>query len=152
MWMLQWFGQDKKVWTTRPVVSSHSWYPYSIINKKWCVLNLCIIPYFFWCLSLSFPFCLCLSLSLSLFMALSPSVSLSLTLSLSPHRVCSGRLPLTCSPVHPQICCSDQLSSLLKPGPETPRLWTEKANKQTFSSREGKRTHKPKNTRIKCPL
>ena len=63
-----------------------------------------------------FPF-LFLSLSLSAFVSLFVLffLFLSFSLSLSSHRVCSGTLTLTCSPVHPQICCSDQLSSPLKP-------------------------------------
>ena len=77
---------------------------------------------------------------------------LSLTLSLSPYRVCSGRLKLTCSPVHQQICCSDQLFFRLKPGPNKLRLWTEKTKRKSIPSRERKTTRKPKKTKIRRPL
>ena len=93
-----------------------------------------------------FPF-LFLSVSVSLFLCLFMFLSLSLSHSLSPQQVCSRRLTLTCSPVNPQICCSNQLSSPLKQGHDTPRQWTERAKSQTISSREGKTTHKPKNTK-----
>ena len=98
---------------------------------------------------------LSLTVSVSVYVSLSLSVSfsfcLSLSHSLSPHRVCSGRLTLTCIPVHPPICCSDQLSSRLKPGRDTLRLRTEKMKRQTISSRLKKSTYKPKNAKIKCP-
>ena len=92
-------------------------------------------------LSHCFGFFLCLFLSLSFFL------SLSLLLFLSPHRVFSGRLGLTCSPVHQQICCSNQLSSALKPVSNT--LTLSKTKRQTIPSREGKTTHKTENTKIR---
>ena len=150
-WMLPWFGLDKDVWTTTPVVSSHS--GISLFNQQQRMMrfqplhhSLCLLINFFF-----FPF-LSLSVSVSISFSVSFSFCFSLSHSLSPYYVHSGRLTITCSPVHPQICCSDQLSSPLKSGPDTSRLWTEKAKRHTISSKEGKRTPKPKNTKIKRPV
>ena len=101
-----------------------------------------------------FPFLSSPSVFVSLFVlvTLFPSPSLSHSRYLTPYRVCSGRLKLTCCPVHQHICCSDQLSFPLKAGPNTLRLWTEKKKKKTIPSRERKTTPKPKNTKIRRPL
>ena len=115
-WMLQWFGLDKDVWTRRPVVFSHSWYPYSISNNR----MMCVEPLHHSLLLLMqfslFPF-LSLSVSVSLCLFLSGSFSFCLSLShfLSPHCVHSGKLTLTCSPVHPLICCSAVFSFEFRP-------------------------------------
>ena len=110
-----------------------------ILQNSWISLYLCLCFFLF----------LFVSLTLSLLTVCVQGLSkilqkLSKILARLFKHPCGERLTITCNPAHSQICRSDQLSSPLKPGLDSPRLWTEKAKRQTVSSREGKTTHKLK--------